>query len=398
MGAKTSRASRLETRWQKIIADGEEWEWGEPPAHVYDFLEQNVAGYSHDSIAEMAETFVHVYGMGWPAAYLLTDFPLFVGQEVSTRAVDMTKSKAPCRFAHPLTFELHDAWRDVFLDLKEELDQRGGYKFDRIRWALPGTTPTGVTFAGKVRPFVRQLETIQSLGENYDQLARMFFAGMEAYAPVCTAAVRKRVRQHSCLWEPPRMRVSPREAFHLTEKGRAVEVTPYGSVRTLDTVRRRVAPRPKAGEHLDKAYRMLGQFKLTIRCSVAAARDWHRHRACMPWSITVPTTQQDELFMSPFYPEMEKHQALWEETSRVYHMLSHDDPAWDALHALPFGTSVIMECVCALPELLYMLELRYGASGANFEYKEQARQGLLELANALGDKAAEDLHILGLLK
>lgn len=397
VGAKTSRAANLETRWLPIIQKEGAQTWGEPTDAVRDFLVRNLAGYSHASIGEMAECFVHVKDMGWPTAYLVEDFPLFIGQEVSTRAVDMTKDPRPARHAPQEACDIHDAWLEVFREQRALLAQKGGYKFDNIRWALPGTTRSGVTYAGQVRSFVRHLEEMCSLGDNYAALAADFFEGIDYYAPEALAGVRKGPRKHTALWSPRTLRVSPNRLEAYQQKTKLITVWPAGPVGPSAGSRMSLPKRDGPREHLDKAYNSWGRFSVRILGSVAAARDWHRHRAAMPWELSVlKTTDTDSLIPSPFYPEATDpaYADLWDATSKAHTKVA-ERHAWDALFVLPFGATVQLTCTATLPALLYMLELRYSAAGANFEYKEQARQGLLALARVLSPQRVADLHILG---
>ena len=399
VGAKTSRAANLEARWSKIVTESGEQEWGNPTEEVRAFTERNVRQYSHASIAEMAEAFVHVKDLGWPTAYLVEDFPLFVGQEVSTRAVDMTKDPRPARHAPAEALEVHHEWLEVFEEQKELLSESGGYKFDNIRWALPGTTRSGVTFAGKVRSMVRHIEEVATLGDNYWNLSDDFMRGIQAYAPVTTRGIQRGERDHSVLWHPPVVRMEERDVERIQKKRGMTAVRPYGPVSPLRASSLGLVKEREPRQHLDKAFKMLGQFHVSIECSVAAARDWHRHRAVMPWRLEILRDRAtDDLLISPFYPEAhdEKYAELWRKTSEL-HRTVYDRHEWDSLFCLPFGSMVRMSCVGSLPDVLYMLELRYSAGGANFEYKAQARQGLIELAQALGVEDARALNILGTL-
>lgn len=398
MGAKTSRAANLKKRWEELMAsnDGEHWPWGDPPEMVTKFLDKNLKEYMHASIAEMAEVFVHGRGMGWPSAWLLEDNPLFVGQEVSTRAVDLLEEdRPPCTYADRRLFDLHYKWVELFETLKESVAGRG-YKFDEIRWALPGTTRTGVTMCNKVRDGVRHLEQIAGLGRPFDRLAEQMLAGFDAYAPRATDAVRRGPRTPSSLWKPELL-LSPSDVSRRWLKSRCARVrsrVPVMGYPPTSHVKRK-----KAGAYLDPSWNFYGEFEFEVTCSVAAARDWHRHRAVMPWKLTVLIDEDEQLVQSPFYDMSVMPGELWEDTSQKFFEILNDDdtPDWLALHALPFGATVQLKCHGKLPALLYMLELRYGSKGANPEYKEQARQGLYSLAAVLGPSITQREQILGSL-
>jgi len=398
MGAKTSRAPDLEKRWEELIAanDGEMWEWGNPPEMVSKFLDTNLKGYMHASIAEMAEVFVHGRGMGWPSAWLIEDSPLFVGQEVSSRAVDILEAdSALCDFSDPRLQGIHDQWAALFAHLKDGAGKKG-YKFDEIRWAIPGTARSGVTMCNRVRDGVRQLEQIESLGAPFDSLAQQMLKGFEAYAPRATAAVRRGSRRRSSLWGLT-TEFTHSDDPSVTLPKRAVKIRSLGSVQRREPARH--VARDTPNQYLDPSWNFYGPFEFEINCSVAAARDWHRHRSVMPWELTVMLNEKEQLIKSPYYDMSALSKGLWAETSEAFWAIFKDvgNPSWSALHALPFGATVKLKCHAKLPDLLYTLELRYSSKGANAEYKDQAKWGLYRLATLLGPSITRREKILGSL-
>lgn len=399
MGAKTSRAPNLEKRWQELMDsnDGKQWPWGDPPDSVKQFLDKYLKEYMHSSIAEMAEVFVHCRGLGWPTAWLIEDNPLFVGQEVSTRAVDVLgDSKEPCKNADPRLESLHYEWVELFETLK---DQSGdsGYKFDEIRWALPGTTRSGVTMCNKVRDGVRQLEKIAGMGDGYEELTKPMMEGFKAYAPRAVSAVDRGPRNPSSMWSPKVAKI-PLTLGDEKRKNNCVKVRSKVSVRT--DIPGEDVSRDGPGEYLDDSWHFYGPMEFEVTCSVAAARDWHRHRSVMPWEVSVVLDEEtNKLVKSPFYDMSSVDDSLWNRTDYVFHEILNDKntPDWSALYALPFGATVRLRCHATLPYLMYMLELRYSSSGSNYEYKEQAAQGIYHLSHQLGPSITQREHILGIL-
>lgn len=400
MGAKTSRARDIESRWKELF--NEEHEWGVGPEEVQAFLDENLAGYGHASIGEMAELWVHLKHLGWPMAWLLEDYPLFRGQEVSTRAVDMTRADRMCVGAPAILEYVHKDWVRVFQELKAASEHTTGYKFDNIRWALPGTIPAGVTLTGDARTTLRHLEQIEGMGGDYAMIAQRAIAGIEAYAPHAAKALRKGPRTPMYAWsaDPLPRKADLIDSINPKKMGEVFKVRRHETVDlfkvTHNDVQGRGAarlPRRDKIEHLDRSWESVGVFSVMFTCSVAAARDWHRHRAVMPWEMSPVIYDDGTLCKAAYehYPEMydPKYDSLWEQTSAAYAVLMKSARPWDALYALPFGARVVMQCRATLPSLLYMLELRAGAGGANFEYKAQAIQGLRALADAAGPEITE---------
>jgi hypothetical protein len=91
--------------------------------------------------------------------------------------------------------------------------------------------------------------------------------------------------------------------------------------------------------------------------------------------------------LDPHYTPMsvfaKKHtEGLLERSVEVHKRLRAINPIYAAC-ALPLGTRVEMSASGGLRDVLYMLELRSGTHGANFEYKDQAEQALDQLKSLL---------------
>lgn len=383
MGAKMSRAPDLRVRWEDLVqhADGE-WDFRSPPKPVRDFLEMNLAQYGHASIASMAKAvWVYAHGFGWPAAWLLEDFPLFDGQEVSTRAVDAAKIPGKhgpgsvCTYSPVGMDDLHDAWMELYAEERAKAG-KGGWRFDDARVYLPGTTPTGVVITNDVRAIARQMDLIRALGGEWEGLAEQVMAGVSAASPVTTQSVGWRNRQAPGHWRfgvrrrPDTESVTPEQAVDLVQHDTGITVRrPVGAV-----------ARPHARSYLDPLWREAPRFRIRMLCSVACARDWHRHRPVMPWRLSVVLDMDDRIVLAPWYRMEEKVSSnLLAKTSDAFISAGGLNGNFGALHALPFGALVELTAVGTLPELLYMLELRATAEGANPEYKAQALEGIRQL-------------------
>ena len=388
LGAKTSRARDLQPRWDALRA--EEHAWGEPPEKVRQFIEENVSGYGHASIAEMAELWVYMSGCGWPFSWLMADFPLFKGQEVSTRAVDVTREAAPCVGAPDAVHDLHRDFLDLFKQLKvEHTDGSGGYKFDNIRWALPGSLRTGLTVTSNVRDSVRQAQHIQGLGGAEAALASEFIEAAKAYAPVMVSSYAKGARAPFSTW-------SSRAEFSESSPEYAVRLYPvnydHTAIKRLTNALDAAGGRkPKA--HLDPMWERAALFDIEIVCSLAAARDWHRHRRCMPWELLVYTNNRSLHINKSAYPSAKRDgvDELMQRAWDLYQSLGGVE-AW---YAVPFGATVLLKGRATLPQLVYMLELRAHSVGANFEYKRQAERGLVSLRKLLPSDTSKALGLIG---
>ena len=424
MGAKTSRAPDIRARFEDLwrLAGGDEWELDEAPETLSSFLRKNLAGYGHASIAEMAPGWVHNNAMGWPGEWLLTDSPLFVGQVTSSRAVDMRRvpgSDAPCDFTG-VSPELHRQWLalygrvlEVVRDNETPTTTSKGYRFDGIRDFLPGSTRMGVTMVMMVRQAIRHLEQMGGVSPEMMALAGNFIEGFRRLAPESVNAISKPGREGYLGRYEVKVDGGLEEGDLTTvANGVLLDFSPYHASPTLRyTVPAGVRHRKGQGEYLDPRWSKYCQLNLTITGTAGALRAWHRHRACMPWDLTVPLlkapkdeggghkilfapkTQMDLMSLHGGVQLMAELWRLQRESAAEFIRLGGLRGEWDALHALPLGAVVSLECTTTLPALVYMLELRAFASGAHGEYQAQAMEGLKQLRWLLGERIAELEHI-----
>ena len=89
-----------------------------------------------------------------------------------------------------------------------------------------------------------------------------------------------------------------------------------------------------------------------------------------------------------------KLQELLEMSTMAYKEFVATGDRYRAMLTLPLGTKMQMSGQGGLRDAIYMLELRYGAEGANFEYRDQAGRALIQLAEALGPETVEWIGLL----
>ena len=78
------------------------------------FLENYVVGYGHKSIADCGTTTLFIEGVSLLAAKALQDWPLYSGQETSTRYIDMSKQRIVDPVGTPESKVILDAWMDFY--------------------------------------------------------------------------------------------------------------------------------------------------------------------------------------------------------------------------------------------------------------------------------------------
>lgn len=78
------------------------------------FMENYVVGYGHRSIADCGTTTLFIEGVSLLAAKALQDWPLYSGQETSTRYIDMGRQKIIDPVGTPESRAILDAWMDFY--------------------------------------------------------------------------------------------------------------------------------------------------------------------------------------------------------------------------------------------------------------------------------------------
>jgi hypothetical protein len=127
---------------------------------------------------------------------------------------------------------------------------------------------------------------------------------------------------------------------------------------------------------------------ITFRCSLAVSRDWHRHRTMYPWSLDIVRENGGEINLHRAYePKSDLGKAKFTElmvksTDAFDYFMGRGDQM-RAMLCLPLGTEVMMTGQGGLRDVVYMLELRRDAHGANFEYQAQAADAMEQLTEQL---------------
>ena len=407
------------------------------PLHpaVQRFFDQFVGQYGHSSIMELTGSpTVGVEGVSWFTAWLLFDSPLVAGQEFSTRAlrhkdwpmaresyvvdipatsilqaederilrelepdIDLTGFESPpITVPHPELANLHDDWLAVY-DAEVEwwkghlsdpanraalgIGDKEPFRpaLDRARWALPGSIATGAAFASHLRERSRAIRDAKSINKtptpvwaNLEAAYRQAAPGLAHYGlreavvgdtrdlPGHLASI---LRPVGALSEPSGVVV------RLQPVSVDAEVQPYA--------------RSQERSYLDPWFNHLARASIQIECSLAVARDWHRHRTLYPWHLGVVLSDDVISLDRRYEPKSELGRAklteLLRRSTALYLRFLHAGDVERAALALPLGTKVVVSASGGLRDVVYMLELRAHAHGANFEYKEQAEAALHHL-------------------
>lgn len=425
----------------------------EYPLHprVQKFFDDFVLRYGHSSIMELTgRPAVYSEGISWFTAWQLFDSPLCAGQEFSTRAVQHADWPMSRECYHkqyitgmfvgqppepgekygkpyaghipplpdivdPDLADLHRDWFEVFEaevawwkdHLSTEANRLAlgiGDKepfrpaLDRARWALPGTIATGCAHTTPLRERARVLKDGSLLAQA---------SGSPSTAAVweeLTAAYREAL--------PGLSGMGLREAVYTPESNipghlaSAFSDAPDGPDAEIDeSYNGGLADSPSfrrssGTSYIDPSANTVYRIGVTFRCSLAVARDWHRHRTLFPWHLQVVrdprvtnpydnTSAGGEISIDHHYEPKsdlakQKLPELLRRSTDVFDAFMARGNVVQAALALPLGTRVRMRGQGGLRDVLYMLELRKNAVGANFEYKEQATLALESLVEKMG--------------
>jgi hypothetical protein len=279
--------------------------------------------------------------------------------------------------------------------------------FDRARWALPGTIETGVSHCADIRTMGRVIQQMEDVAtasghqQALDLLEEVKQAYREALPGMAGMWHREALHDADTTTKARRL---PDHINQLGKNGEPVSSANKGQayaslhMNWQEDYHRMTAVRPRASRHeyVDPFFNRLATVRTTFRCSLAAARDWHRHRSMMPWQIRV-VREDGRLVLDQHYePKSDFAKANFEKYMKLADMLHHkyleEGNQWMAMLCLPLGARVSMAGGGGLQHALYMLELRGWVAGGNFEYQEQARDAMANLLPVLRSQFGDALY------
>jgi hypothetical protein len=362
------------------------------PLHpkVKAFFDDFVGKYGHSSILELVGGVpVFTEGISWLTAWLLFDSPLCSGQEFSTRAVQHKDWPIAREAGLDEIQALHDAWFDVFLAevawWKDHFSVEANRKalgigdkepfrpaLDRARWALPGTISTGCAHTGHIRERARAIRDGSLLAQQSGATVEVWADIREAYLKALPGLEGMGLRE-AVYGQGQPLTGHLSSILDPAQEGADVQVSLMAAEGLMDTP---VSARGKVKTYLDPALNTHFRVNVEIRCSLAVARDWHRHRTMYPWQLYVVTVEDQIVLDHHYEPKSDFGKAhtpdLLRRSSALYQRLMTEGNRVQAALALPFGTRVLLCAQGGLRDVVYVMELRRDAHGANFEYREQA--------------------------
>lgn len=396
MSAKISRSINIRYKLSSICEN-----------NIAKFLTQNLKQYGHASIADMCYPTIIYLGTGWITNWFLLDDPLFNGQELSTRVVQSNKLSIDSHTKHIHSFYYFwwlSEWTRIlsinhvyfwydhlpcwwilkqFLWFKCTIwsnkdDKSKAYKYDMTRWCMPGNTYSGVVMSFSSWSMMKLLLKLRRHSFLHLTINHIL-EGVKECAPYLYRSLYTWKYRLEVWW------------MHLNaiDHNRCWIVDIEAPINLKNRIKRIYQEHPSIPNRqfwteLDDIFDRLGTFKIKILCSIAAARDFHRHRSMMPWIIKLVLNHQRWAFIYPIYkiPILE-YDLLIKYLSSIRIWNAKNQINYHDLYAYPFGATVLIEGQGTLKHLLYMLELWYYAKNAFIEYRFQAWLGLKWLINIL---------------
>lgn len=376
------------------------------PLHpkVQKFFNDFVGSYGHSSIMELTGSpAVYTEGISWLTAWLLFDSPLCAGQEFSTRAVQhkdwpMARDAEELHYIHDTwfaVFEAEVAWWKEHLASPENRAALGiGDKepfrpaLDRARWALPGTISTGCAHTSSLRERARVLRdgSLLAQASQSEKAVEVWAEIADTYRKALPGLAGMGLRE--AVYDATGNQLSGHLRALLTDVADGPDVFvdaitfPGIDSDTEDFIDE--TPRPGEKTYRDPIVNHQCRVGVQFRCSLAVARDWHRHRTLFPWTLQLVRDDNGHIQIDHHYEPKSDYAkktvpGLLGLSTLLFNRLMEQGNVMTAALALPLGARVSLRGSGGLRDVTYMLELRKFAVGANFEYQDQATQALEQL-------------------
>jgi thymidylate synthase ThyX len=377
------------------------------------FMSTYYVGYGHKSIADCGSTTVFIEGVSLLAAKAVQDWPLYSGQETSTRYIDMSKQPIIDPFGSSESKAILDAWMAFYMSKQEQVGEiirqrypmRDGEKpetydravkartFDVLRGFLPAGITTQLSWHTNLRqlgdhltllfhhPAREMVDLAYALSE--DIMTRYPSSGGGVLASVSGVSNKDVAAQSArTAWEH---RVAQEFTYSTTldpehdqimvasVHGRPIEL--FVGARNLGLRRYAeiLATRPR-GSVLPHFMTDLGQYNFNFLLDFGSFRDLQRHRNGV---VRMPLLTVDWGF-EDWYLQQLALDGPYEDTNaanKARKLMFEAGELIDAqkarIRALPndpvarqyymaLGFRVPCQVTMALPALLYFLELRSG--------------------------------------
>jgi hypothetical protein len=336
------------------------------------FMDTYYVGYGHASIGDCGTTTIFVENVSMLAAKAIQDWPLYSGQEASTRYMDFSTAVFENPLGTPEGEAVQERWRafyvDAMPDVQEHLRQKyplqkgedelvyrraiAAKSFDIMRAFLPAGAHTNLSWTTNLRQASDKLSWLKSHpDDSVKALARGIEAALCAKYPHSFKAERPEISEYKSL--------SMSDDYFLERNAQAMapSVRCVIDESMLKRIGNSLSTRPRGAE-VPPWLAEIGMIQSTFALDFGSFRDLQRHRN---GTIRMPMLTM-ELGFHPWYigelpPSM---------LQRVGNLLLEQQKAITALHAEPvemqnyvaMGYVVPCRVTQSFPAYVYRLELR----------------------------------------
>lgn len=328
------------------------------------FMGTYYVGYGHKSIGDCGSTTVCIEGCSMLAAKAIQDWPLYSGQEASTRYMDMGNAE----FLNPLETDdgerIQRKWREIYEHVYEQIRLRlasqyprkedeseavwtkaiNARAFDVARGFLPAGCLTYVSWHSNLRQLADHIRGLlhHPLGEVRD-IGRMVLEELKMKYP------------SSFKYEKKNDWMFADQSLFAFESPPSVSNFAYTNRFDMEQINRylpHINNRPKGCE-LHHRLRSAGSIVFTFPLDFGSYRDLQRQRSCVQDMPLLGT----EWVFHPWYREqtagMDIDTVLCEQEA----LINRIDPL-ERQYYTAMGYNVPCKITCSLPSAVYIAELR----------------------------------------
>jgi len=367
------------------------------------FMETFYVGYGHKSIGDCGTCTIFVEDISMLAAKAIQDWPLYSGQESSTRYIDFSSQ----RFVDPLSTKdsetLLKNWRSFYKKgteqilshlkdkhPKKEQESKKKYEkaitalgFDIMRGFLPAGTATNIAWHSNLRQIDDKLlrlrnhplEEVQNIAEAIED------AVMEAFP---SSFSEKRYEKTENYYQ----RLMNKDYYFEKDSGQEFSVTQDSlDQEKVNTYSYLFSERPPHTE-LPKFLSECGTLQFEFLLDFGSFRDIQRHRAVTQRVPMVVTKHGFEQWYLENMPKKLREEAKQLLTAQENLLSKLDSPKETKQYYIPMGYKLPNRLTGDLPALIYLAELR-----ATRHVHPTLSHKATQIANTIEEKIDASLHI-----
>mgnify|MGYP000123046879 CR=1 FL=1 len=339
------------------------------------FMESFYVGYGHASIADCGSTTLFIEGVSMLCAKAIQDWPLYSGQETSTRYIDMSQQALYDPLDSVASKRILKRWMDFYISsgpivenhLRHEYPRQDGEdekvytkaikarSFDILR----GFLPSGIT---------TQLSWHTNLRQAWDKISLLRHHPLAEVRDVSSDILKALKRQYPHSFSHPlfeaqeayRQQVLSKHTYFAPKKFPRRFSSSYTlNQQALESYRDLIEKRP-IKTNLPFFLRSLGTFTFDFLLDFGSFRDLQRHRASlyqMPLLTTVYGFHSWYIEQLPVSLQKKAERLLLQQTEAIEKLKVSEE---DRQYFVAMGFRVPCRFTFDLPALVYFIELRSG--------------------------------------